>query len=126
MLVLRPRTKPDGSWRTAPGHAATLATVASVSLLIHCLQLAAQGSASADDRSKANFLAVSSNFRDWPDASFLSPRNSNSGCVGGAFPFATFLAKRAREARFHGRAEVKVSRVHKDESLQPQRTKHVA
>jgi len=95
-----------------------IALVVAVACLLAwvALPLAAQQSAVAEYRSKANFLATFPSFVDWPESAFSSTESPFLICVRGDFSFGTSLAELARGAWPHGR-RVEVRWVHKDQEL---------
>jgi YfiR/HmsC-like len=72
-------------------------------LLVFCPSVWAQDAASAEYRSKANFLIRFLDFIEWPDTAFASAEAPFSVCVRGDFSFGTALAEVARRSSPHGR-----------------------
>ena len=69
---------------------------------------AAQDSASNEIVWKANFLAKSAAFVDWPTDSPVRTANTFRWCVYGTFSFGTTLAEMTRDVTFEGkRSEVR-------------------
>ena len=85
-------------------------------LLIPATLLIAQGSSVNEYQWKANFLAKSANFVDWPGDAPFRASNAFRWCVYGTFSFGTSLAELTRDMTIEGKkAEVKW--VHKEAEL---------
>jgi len=77
---------------------------------------AAQDSIANEYAWKANFLAKTANFIEWPSDSPLQTANAFRWCVYGTFSFGTSLAEMTRDVAVNGkRSEVKW--IHKDAEL---------
>lgn len=52
---------------------------------------------------KANFLAQTANFTEWPEKAFASAKDGFAICTFGDFLFGTALAEATKRETFHGR-----------------------
>lgn len=103
--------------RVAQGKSVAVVVFACILILSPAQPAAtAQNSITQEYQWKANFLAKSASFIDWPGVSPLHTANAYRWCVFGSFSFGTSLAELTRDAIVDGKKS-EVKWIHKDAEL---------